>query len=154
MASHQRDPQASSLWLYFQSVVAWVRANLPTYPKEMKGWEWSILFIYFNSEHHDTAKLESHVTELMLDEELQNNLGIYTFVVDGLERHLSLRTFNDKQKRETYERQDGICAKCGQHFEFDEMAGDHIIAWSKGGKTVPSNCQMLWASDNGSKGDS
>ena len=32
----------------------------------------------------------------------------------------------------------------GQHvFEIDEMEGDHIKPWSKGGKTIPENCQML-----------
>lgn len=27
--------------------------------------------------------------------------------------------------------------------ELEEMRGDHIIPWSKGGKTIPDNCQML-----------
>ena len=30
-----------------------------------------------------------------------------------------------------------------EHFEYDEMEGDHIIPWSKGGKSTQENCQML-----------
>lgn len=153
MAAHQHDPQASELWLYFQSVVAWVRATFPTYRKEMKGQEWGALYNEHRSDPLDTAKLEARVAELMLDEEVQNKRGVYAFVLDGLERHLNLRTFSDKQKREAYERQKGVCVKCGKHFEYEEMAGDHIVPWSKGGKTVAKNCQMLCAFDNGSKGN-
>lgn len=152
MASHQHDPQASELWLYFQAVIAWVRASFPTYRKEMKGQEWGSLYNQFRSVPLDTARLGARVTELMLDEEIQNKRGIYAFVLDGLERHLNLRAFSDKQKREAYERQNGICVVCGKHFEIEEMAGDHIVPWSKGGRTVSDNCQMLCAFDNGSKG--
>lgn len=46
-----------------------------------------------------------------------------------------------------------LCIVCGKRFECDEMAGDHVVRWSKGGKTVPENCQMVCAFDNGSKGN-
>lgn len=49
---------------------------------------------------------------------------------------------------EAYVRQNGICPKCGEHFEFDEMQGDHITPWSKCGKTISENCQMLCADCN------
>ena len=80
--------------------------------------------------------------------------GIYTYVLTGDERHLSIRQFDDREKRAAYERQNQKCAngtRCrtpgnddGQHvFEIDEMEGDHITPWSKGGKTIAENCQML-----------
>jgi 5-methylcytosine-specific restriction endonuclease McrA len=56
-------------------------------------------------------------------------------------------------KREAYERQNGICPKCGNHFEITEMQGDHITPWSKGGKTVAENCQMLCDDCNRRKSD-
>ena len=31
------------------------------------------------------------------------------------------------------------------------MEGDHIVPWSKGGKTVPENLQMLCRRDNALK---
>ena len=38
---------------------------------------------------------------------------------------------------------DGKCKICGQHFEYKEMEGDHIVPWHDGGKTEPKNLQML-----------
>ncbi len=48
---------------------------------------------------------------------------------------------------------EGVCPVCGHHFEYDEMEGDHIVPWSKGGKTVPENLQMLCRRDNALKSD-
>jgi len=48
---------------------------------------------------------------------------------------------------------EGICPHCGQKFEIEEMDADHITPWSKGGKTVRENCQMLCAECNRKKGN-
>ena len=40
-----------------------------------------------------------------------------------------------------------------RHFELEEMEGDHIVPWSKGGKTIPENLQMLCRRCNGMKSD-
>lgn len=140
------------LELHFQAVVAWVRAVFHTYRREMKGQPWGNFYDRYRTEAPDTAALEAHVAELMLDEEVENKRGIYEYVLDGRERHLTLRAFSDKQKREACERQGGVCVKCGKYFEFEEMAGDHIVPSNKGGKTRADNSQMLCAFDNGSKG--
>ena len=44
---------------------------------------------------------------------------------------------------------------CGEseHYELNEMEADHIIPWSKGGKTVEENCQMLCMKHNRTKSD-
>ncbi len=76
---------------------------------------------------------------------------ISEYVLTGAEKHLNIRTFSDNQKREAYERQKGICSKCQEHFELNEMEADHITPWHKGGKTLPNNCQMLCQDDNRSK---
>ncbi|MBO6005266.1 MAG: HNH endonuclease, partial [Paludibacteraceae bacterium] len=47
------------------------------------------------------------------------------------------------QKLAAYERQHGICADCGEHFELAQMEADHITPWHDGGRTVAENCQML-----------
>ena len=38
-------------------------------------------------------------------------------------------------------------------YEYNEMEGDHIVPWSKGGKTIPDNLQMLCKRCNGLKSD-
>lgn len=40
---------------------------------------------------------------------------------------------------------------CGNHFKFEEMEADHVVAWHEGGKTVLENCQMLCKADNRKK---
>ena len=56
-------------------------------------------------------------------------------------------------KRHAYERQKGICPVCKKHFEYEQMQGDHITPWLKGGKTVAENCKMLCADCNRRKSD-
>jgi len=62
---------------------------------------------------------------------------------DVTKKYLNIRVFSDKMKREAYEKQKGICPNCKEHFEIEEMEADHIKPWSKGGKTIAENCQML-----------
>lgn len=100
----------------------------------------------------DAAALEVEVARLMQDEDVTRKKGIYSYVLDGQEKHLSIRAFTPNQKREAYERQKGICPFCKEHFAFNEMHADHIKPWHKGGKTEVANCQMLCITDNLSKG--
>ena len=79
----------------------------------------------------------------MQDEDVTKKSGIYEYLLDGEEKHLSIRAFTPKMKREAYERQKGICPVCKQHFELDEMEADHIDPWHDGGTTTADNCQML-----------
>jgi len=88
----------------------------------------------------------------MQDEDVTKKSGIYSYVLTRQEKYLSIREFTDKMKRETYERQNGMCSKCGKHFEINEMEADHITPWHEGGKTISENCQMLCKDDNRRKG--
>lgn len=151
MARHQHDPDAQEMWLYFQSVINWVKEIFPTYRKEMKGLQWGIYYNHHKDKKLNPAELEEKISTLMADDDVTKKSGIYEFLLDGQEKHLSIRAFTDTQKRTQYEKQKGICPKCGEHFEFDEMEGDHIIAWSKGGHTTPDNLQMLCKSCNAEK---
>lgn len=148
MAKHQHKPNANALWLYFQSVVAWVQATFPTYRNEMKGLDWGGLYNTFKNQELDPLALEVEVARLMEDEDATNKRGIYSYLLDGKEKHLNIRAFSKNQKREAYERQKGICPACDTHFEIGEMEGDHITPWHEGGKTIAENCQMLCKEDN------
>lgn len=148
MSAHQHDPNALALWTYFQSVMTWVKGTFPKYRKEMKGLAWGSLYNKYKDVVYDTAKLETQVEALMKDEDVTKKSGIYLYVLTGEEKSLNIRAFTDNQKREAYERQKGICVKCGEHFELNEMEADHITPWHSGGKTSAANCQMLCKDDN------
>lgn len=143
MSIHQHDTSANQLWLYFQKVISWVEASFPNYRKEMKGIEWGRLYNTHKDDNLDPAKLEQQIYSLMADDEVTKKKGAYEFVLTGEEKHLSLRVFSDTQKRTMFERQGGICMFCEDPFSLAEMDGDHVIPWSKGGKTDLSNGQML-----------
>jgi len=148
MAKQQHEPTANELWLYFQSVINWVKVVFPTYRKEMKGVQWGFLYNEFKVSRFDTKKTEATISELMQDEDVTNKKGIYEYILNGKEKHLNIRAFSDNQKREAYERQKGICVKCGNHFELNGMEADHITPWHEGGKTSAENCQLLCQDDN------
>lgn len=148
MSVHQHDPNANELWTYFRNVIEWVSLTFTTYRKEMKGIDWGKLYDDFKDEMYDTDKLEQEIQKLMMDDDISNKKGIYSYVLTHDEKYLNIRTFTESQKRTAYERQEGICPICKNHFELKEMHGDHITPWSKGGKTIPENCQMLCADCN------
>lgn len=148
MSENQHNPNANELWLYFQSVISWIKVVFPNYRKEMKGIAFWPLYNEFKARALDSKKLEIEVTSLMQDEDVTKKSGIYEYVLTRKERFLSIRAFTDKQKRETYERQAGICTACSLHFEIWEMEADHITPWHEGGKTTAENCQMLCRDDN------
>jgi len=151
MSKHQREPNANELWLYFQSVINWIKAVFPNYRKEMKGVEFGPLYNEFQNEKIDSKKLEKEITELMQDEDVTKKSGIYSYVLTRNEKFLNIRAFTEKQKREAYEKQKGVCKKCKEHFEIEEMEADHIKPWHEGGKTTAKNCQMLCKQDNRTK---
>ena len=168
MAIHQGDGEATGLWLNFQKVVNWVDTLFTKYRKEMKGLEWGRLYREFGARSYNPAALEKDVSRLMADKEVQNNKGVYEYLLSGRTREekLNLRQFDDDEKRAAYETQTAeaktrgasncpLCAAkgSGEIWDISEMEGDHIVPWSKGGKTVPENLQMLCKRCNALKSD-
>jgi len=109
----------------------------------MQGLPWGVLYNKYKDAKLDAKKLEAQIAELMRDEDVENKRGIYQYVLTGEEKHLNIRAFSDKMKREAYERQKGVCVKCRKKFEIGDMEGDHIKPWHEGGATTAENCQML-----------
>jgi len=146
MAIHQHDASAEPLWNYFKTVIDWVKKvfGCPSnYRPAMKKVDWGILYNKYHQNDFDPKIMEEKVCALINDYEVSRDQGVYEFVFDGDCRHLNLRTFDDRTKKNAYKQQGGICPICEQHFEFSEMQGDHWKPWSKGGTTVPENCKML-----------
>lgn len=148
MAINQHLPNANALWRYFKDVIEWIKLTFPVYRREMKGIQWGLLYNEYKDVTYNTNNLEEKIKTLMEDDDVTNKKGIYPYVLDGREQHLNIRAFTNTQKREAYERQNGICPKCREHFTINEMEADHITPWSQGGKTSADNCQMLCKEDN------
>lgn len=148
MSKHQHDPNASALWLYYQSVITWVTATFTKKRKQMKGVDWGSLYNEFKDEIFDAKEIEAEVATLIADDDVTKKSGIYPFILTRKEKHLSIRSFSDSMKQKVYEKQDGVCVVCSKKFELNEMEADHITPWHEGGKTDEGNCQMLCKEDN------
>lgn len=149
MNEHAQDPNAGEIWLYFKKVIDWIELTFPTRRKKiMQGQDWGIFYNEYGNNVYDAEKFDDEIKRLLEDDDVTRNSGIYAYLLDRNEKHLSIRKFSEKMRRAAYERQNGICAKCGNPFDIKDMQADHITPWSKGGKTVPENCQMLCADCN------
>ncbi len=148
MSKHQHDPNASELWIYFQSVITWVTAIFPNKRKFMKGVDWGSLYNKYKGKKYDAKAIEKEIAKLILDDDVTKKSGIYPYILTRDERHLSIRAFSDSIKQKVYEKQNGKCIVCGNHFDITAMEADHITPWHEGGKTIEENCQMLCLFDN------
>ena len=154
MAEHQHDPNANNLWTYFQNVLNWTITNfdLKKFKKIMKGLNWALYYDKYHSTTLDTADLASRISKLILDSDVQKQMGIIPYVLTGDERHLDLRSFPEDIKLAVWEKQHHICLSCQKEFDYEFMEGDHITPWREGGRTVIENCQMLCRECNRRKG--
>lgn len=97
-----------------------------------------------------------------MDDDVTKKAGIIPFILSDRtwrdEKHLSLRAFTESQKLRAYERQGHKCPLCvangiNTEYAFEDMEGDHIIPWSKGGHATDDNLQMLCKKCNAAKSD-
>ena len=173
MANHQGDSDAGEIKSYYTSVLDWVGGKFKVYRKEMKGLPFGL---WYNELHRggyagqiitkSADEIEENIIRLIGDDEVEAPIkGIYEYIVDGEEKHLSLRQFDPKMAAKVYEGQHHKCPYCDQaigghtypdgktEYDLKEMEADHIVPWSKGGKTEEKNCQMLCKWHNGHKSD-
>lgn len=149
MRLHQHDSDCSDLWTYFNQVITWAQMKfIGKHSNLYTSTDWGEMYRKHKNDDIDAKKLEAWISDLLKDGEITNKKGILWYVLDNNEQHLGLRAFDEKTALEVYEAQGHKCvgANCPEHgreLEFYEMEADHIIPWSKGGKTVKENCQML-----------
>ncbi|HEY4483267.1 MAG TPA: HNH endonuclease, partial [Candidatus Paceibacterota bacterium] len=97
--------------------------------------------------------------------------GIFEYVLGGEveTKLLEIRVFEDSTKRSVYEAQTAYakkkgvsnCSHCAighdankdKIWTLSDMDADHVSAWSKGGKTMLNNCEMLCKTHNRAKGN-
>ena len=156
MARHQQDPDANELWIYFQSAINWAKTLFPNARKGITDvQDWGILYNEYRGQKYRSNTLEDEMQTLIMDDDVTKKAGIIPYLLSARtradEKTLAIRAFSAAQKMRAYERQKGICPICGQHFELDEMQGDHIVPWSRGGKTSDDNLQMLCGKCNAKK---
>ena len=161
MAIHQHDEDANDLWLYYQSVINWAKMM---FPKVRKGitdtQDWGILYNKYHNNRYNTNTLETDIQTLIMDDDVTKNAGIIPYILSPRtkfdEKTLSIRQFTPAQKLRAYEKQNHKCPYCVANgieieYTFEDMEGDHIIPWSKGGRTTEDNLQMLCARCNNDK---
>lgn len=160
MARHQGDASATPLKDYYRGMINWIEQTFPNYRKLMRGIEWGLLFNDFGFRTYDPEELEKQISELLLDEDVTRQKGIYEYVLSGKtrEKALSIRQFSENDRRRMYERQQGICPLCekegkGVRLELSEMHADHKIPWSRGGHTTLENGWLLCRRHNLEKSD-
>jgi hypothetical protein len=171
MRDHQADTNANELWLYFKGVIDWVETTFPKKRVQMSSVKWGPLHTKYRDTDLDPAALEERVAALMADVQVKSKRGIYEYVLGGESdtKLLEVRVFDDRTKLAAYGRQTekaeaaGVsnCPVCAggtnnnatRIYEFEEMDADHVTAWSKGGATDLSNCEMLCVMHNRSKGN-
>ena len=172
MAAHRRDENAAELIAYFISVIDWVSTVFDRIPdKEMRGLEWGDLYERFHTQPYSARAVNARVDALRVDGAVHNARGVYEYVLGGEEHPelLQIRMFDDRIRKAVYERQKAYaevrgvsnCPLCAvgtnanktKIYAMKEMDADHVTAWSKGGATDESNCEMLCITHNRAKGN-
>lgn len=171
MKQHRRDDNITELKTYFNAVLGWVNSVFPTPYEKMKGLEWGRLYETYHKQPYNPQKVDERVAELLDDPQVENNSGVFEYVLGGEQdtKLLNVRVFDEKIKRQVYKLQTddaemkGIsnCPYCAigheatktRIWKLSEMDADHVSAWSKGGATTIENCQMLCKTHNRAKGN-
>ena len=171
MSLHRNDDNIREMQTYFDSVIEWASGVFSNIEKEMCGLPWGELYEKYHKLPYDPAKVAAKQRELYEDYYVKNKKGIYEYILGGCQdtRLLEVRCFDEPTKKSVYTRQTALaqaqgisnCPHCVQEngankskiWKLAEMDADHVTAWSKGGATDVSNCQMLCRTHNILKGN-
>ncbi|MBR1619266.1 DUF262 domain-containing protein [bacterium] len=171
MSMHRHDTNINELKTYFNSVIDWADGLFDEVYSEMKSIEWGRLYEIYHKQPYNKKKINEQVSQLYADEFVKNKKGIFEYILGGCQdsKLLEIRIFEERDKKTVYAKQTkqaqekGIsnCPLCAlgndnnknRIWQLKEMDADHVTAWSKGGATDISNCQMLCKIHNRAKGN-
>ncbi len=171
MSRHRHDTNILELKSYFNSVIDWISTVFIDVEKEMKGLEWGVLYERYHKNSYNPQEVSYRLKELYADFFVKNKKGIYEYILGGErdKKLLEIRIFDEPAKQAVYKAQstEAIakgCSNCplcalgndnnqNKIWKLSEMEADHVTAWTNGGSTDISNCQMLCKTHNRAKGN-
>ena len=171
MSLHRNDDNIREMETYFNSVIDWASGVFTNIEKEMCGLPWGELYEKYHKNPYNPSEVAAKQRELYEDYYVKNKKGIYEYILGGCQdtKLLEVRCFDEPTKKSVYARQTeeakqkelSNCPLCAighdanrsRIWKLTEMDADHVTAWSKGGATDISNCQMLCQTHNRAKGN-
>ncbi|MBT4008256.1 MAG: DUF262 domain-containing protein [Elusimicrobiaceae bacterium] len=171
MSQHRFDTNITELKNYFTSVIDWVSTVFIDVESEMQGLEWGRLYETYRKQPYNSKTVSEEVKKLYADPYIKSRKGVFEYILGGSvdTKLLEVRVFDEATKKSTYAIQTAAAEKKGisncplcaignnsnktRIYKLKEMDADHVTAWSKGGKTDTSNCEMLCKTHNRAKGN-
>lgn len=171
MALHRYDTDISELTNHFETVLAWVDSIFDYTGSEVCGLNWGRLYADYHTRAYQKDAVTARVNALLEDEQVSDKRGIFEYILGGETdtRLLNIRVFDKKTINTVYQKQTALarskgisnCPHCAlghsanasRIYKINEMDADHVSAWSRGGSTDISNCQMLCKTHNRAKGN-
>lgn len=171
MAAHRMDTNINELQSYFNSVIDWADSLFDETFDVMCGLDWGRLYEAYHNKPYSPAEFTAKVRKLMEDVCVTSKKDIIEYVLGGSKdtRLLNVRVFSDLVKMSVYSVQTAnakdnhtsncpLCAighdaNASRIWKLSEMDADHVTAWSRGGATDATNCQMLCKTHNRAKGN-
>ncbi len=171
MAKHRADDNINELKNYFDTVINWIDSVFEYTGSYVCGLDWGRLYRLYHTKAYDKDAVAKRVDELLADTQVFDKKGVFEYILGGEQDAslLNVRVFDDKTKKAVYEAQTSeakakdisncpLCAvghtnNAKRIYKLNEMDADHVTAWSKGGATDISNCQMLCKTHNRAKGN-
>lgn len=171
MSLHRQDTEIQELQSYFDTVIDWAKGVFGSPYNEMRGLPWGEYYETYHNNPYSTQNVRQRVATLLADEFVGNKRGIFEYIL-GNEQDKSLlnvRVFDERTKKAKYAQQTekaeaeghSNCPYCAMGdnankariWKLNEMDADHVTAWSNGGATDISNCEMLCKAHNRAKGN-
>lgn len=171
MSRHRHGSNINELKIYFNSVIDWASTVFADVVPEMKGLEWGRLYEEYHTKPYSPQNVSDQLQQLYADPYIKNRRGIFEFILgDSTDtKLLDIRVFDEATKRSVYvvqtnDAERDIISNCPlcvighdsnktKIWKLAEMDADHVTAWSIGGATDISNCQLLCRTHNRAKGN-
>lgn len=173
MAEHRKDDNINELNSYFNDVINWVSTVFTDVEDEMQSVNWGKMYEKYHKNPYNSQEVSKKLHELYSDFFVKDRKGCYEYILNGCKEEdiklLNIRLFDEPVKKTVYAKQTqeakskeiSNCPMCvleglsnkNKIWEYKDMDADHVTAWSKGGSTDISNCQMLCRTHNHIKGN-